>query len=188
MDHSFGIIPLNEQLNLAIFNFMYKKLLFLLLFIAGLVFAQDNSMLQQRYMLGQGYLQAGQLEKAKSIYEELYNQHQDNFQYFEALNNVYLQLKDYNGSVNIIQQRMQKFAADANMYGLLGSTYYLMGDSEKAHQTWDEGLENLPPDPMKYRVIANYVLDRRDFDKAIQILNKGKNESDDPVIFSYQLA
>jgi tetratricopeptide (TPR) repeat protein len=145
-------------------------------------------MLQQRYMLGQGYLQAGQLEKAKSIYEELYNQHQDNFQYFEALNNVYLQLKDYNGSVNIIQQRMQKFTADANMYGLLGSTYYLMGDSEKAHQTWDEGLEKLPPDPMKYRVIANYVLDRRDFDKAIQILNKGKNESNDPVIFSYQLA
>lgn len=145
-------------------------------------------MLQQRYMLGQGYLQAGQLEKAKSIYEELYNQHQDNFQYFEALNSVYLQLKDYQGSVRIIQERMQKIPPDAGMYGLLGSTYYLMGDSEKAHQVWDEGLQKLPPDPMKYRVISNYVLDRRDFDKAIEILKRGKNESNDPVVFSYQLA
>lgn len=145
-------------------------------------------MLQQRYMLGQGYLQAGQLEKAKSIYEELYNQHQDNFQYFEALNSVYLQLKDYHGSVRIIQERMQKIPPDAGMYGLLGSTYYLMGDSEKAHQVWDEGLQKLPPDPMKYRVISNYVLDRRDFDKAIEILKRGKNESNDPVVFSYQLA
>ncbi len=145
-------------------------------------------MLQQRYMLGQGYLQAGQLEKAKSIYEELYNQHQDNFQYFEALNNVYLQLKDYQGSIKIIQERMQNFSPDANMYGLLGSTYYLMGDSERAHQVWDEGLQKLPSDPMKYRVISNYVLDRRDFDKAIDILKRGKTESDDPIVFSYQLA
>ncbi len=152
------------------------------------VSAQNNPTLQQRYMLGQGYLQAGQLEKAKSIYEELYNQDQNNFQYFEALNNVYLQLKDYQGSIRIIQDRMQKITPDANMYGLLGSTYYLIGDTEQAYKIWDEGLQKLPPDPMKYRIISNYVLDRRDFDKAIEILKKGKDESKDPVIFSYQLA
>ncbi len=167
---------------------MYKKLLFILLLIPVLLSAQNDPTLQQRYMLGQGYLQAGQLEKAKSIYEELYNKDQNNFQYFEALNNVYLQLKDYQGSIRIIQDRMQKITPDANMYGLLGSTYYLMGNSEQAYKIWDEGLQKLPPDPMKYRIISNYVLDRRDFDKAIEILKKGKNESNDPVVFSYQLA
>jgi tetratricopeptide (TPR) repeat protein len=179
---------LNVGLYLAIFNFMYKKILFLLVIVSSIVSAQNKATLQQRFMLGQGYLQAGQLEKAKSIYEELYNQNQDNFQYFEALNNVYLQLKDYQGSIRIIQERMQKITPDANMYGLLGSTYYLMGNSDQAYKTWDEGLEKLPPDPMKYRIISNYVLDRRDFDKAIEILKKGKNESNDPVVFSYQLA
>ncbi len=173
---------------MAIFNFMYKKLLVILLSVPVFLWAQNNPTQQQRYMLGQGYLQAGQLEKAKSIYEELYNQNPDNFQFFEALNNVYLQLKDYQGSIQIIQNRMQKITPDADMYGLLGSTYYLMGNSEQAYKTWDEGLQKLPPDPMKYRIIANYVLDRRDFDKAIEILKKGKNESNDPVIFSYQLA
>jgi tetratricopeptide (TPR) repeat protein len=167
---------------------MYMKLFIFLFLITGLAFAQDDNPLIQRYMLGQRYLQAGQLEKAKSIYQELYNQHPNNFQYFEALNNVYLRLKDYQGSLQIIQDRMKKIPPDANMYGLLGSTYYLMGNSEQAYKVWDEALQNLPPDPMKYRIIANYVLDRRDFDKAIEILNKGKNESNDPVIFSYQLA
>ncbi len=168
---------------------MYKKLLVILLSIPVFLSAQNNNpTLQQRYMLGQGYLQAGQLQKAKSIYEELYNQDQNNFQYFEALNNVYLQLKDYQGSIRIIQDRMQKITPDANMYGLLGSTYYLMGNSEQAYKIWDEGLQKLPPDPMKYRIISNYVLDRRDFDKAIEVLKKGKNESNDPVVFSYQLA
>jgi len=186
--HSFTKIPLNVRLYLSIFSFMYKKIFVLLLFIPGFVFAQNSATLQQRYMLGQGYLQAGQLEKAKSIYEELYNQNQDNFQYFEALNNVYLQLKDYQGSLKIIQDRMQHLPPDANMYGLLGSTYYLMGDSQKAHGVWDEALQKLPPDPMNYRIISNYVLDRRDFDKAIEILKKGKSETNDPVIFSYQLA
>jgi tetratricopeptide (TPR) repeat protein len=173
---------------LAIFNYMYKKLFVFLIVITGFISAQNNNTLVQRYMLGQGYLNAGQLEKAKSVYEDLYNQNPDNFQYFEALNNVYLQLKDYQGSVRIIQERMQKILPDANMYGLLGSTYYLMGNSEKAYQVWDEALQKLPPDPMNYRIISNYVLERRDFDKAIEILKKGKNESNDPVIFSYQLA
>ncbi len=173
---------------MAIFIYMYKKLLVFSFIISGFVFAQNDNTLMQRYMLGQGYLQAGQLEKAKNVYEELYNRHPDNFEYFDALNNVYLQLKDYQGSVRIIQERMQKFPPDANMYGLLGSTYYLMGEYEKANQVWDEALEKLPPDPMKYRIISNYVLERRDFDKAIEILKKGKSESNDPIIFSYQLA
>ncbi len=167
---------------------MYKKLLVILLSIPVFLSAQNDPTLQQRYMLGQGYLQAGQLEKAKSIYEELYNKDQNNFQYFEALNSVYLQLKDYQGSIRVIQDRMQKITPDAGMYGLLGSTYYLMGNTEEAYKVWDEGLQKLPPDPMKYRIISNYVLDRRDFDKAIEILKKGKDESKEPLIFSFQLA
>lgn len=166
---------------------MYKRILILLLLLNGVIIAQ-NDLIQQRYMLGQSYLQAGQLEKAKSIYQELCKQHPENYQYFEALNDVYLQLKDYQGSLQIIQGRMKTIPADANMYGLLGSTYSLMGNSEQAYKTWDEGLQTLPADPMKYRIIADFVLERRDFDKAIEILKKGKDESNDPVIFSYQLA
>ena len=87
------IIPLITQLNLAIFQSMYRRLFIFLFLINGFLLAQDAGTFQQRYMLGQGYLQAGQLEKAKSIYQDLYNRDPNNFQYFEALNNVYLQLK-----------------------------------------------------------------------------------------------
>ena len=166
---------------------MYKQILVLLLIFGSALWAQTDLAQQQRYMLGQGYLQAGQLEKAKSIYEDLNKQHPENFQYFEALNNVYLQLKDYQGSLQIIQNRMNATSPDANLYGMLGSTYYLMGNTQQAYKTWDEGLQKLPADPMKYRIIANYILDRRDFDKAIEVFKKGEEESNDPV-FAYQLA
>ena len=77
---------------------------------------------------------------------------------------------------------------DINLYGLLCSTYYLLGNEEKAYQVWDEPFTFLEPNPVFYRVIANYAIERRAFEKAIEIYTKGKEIAEDKTIFSYDLA
>jgi tetratricopeptide (TPR) repeat protein len=170
-----------------IFGFMKTRILFISVLLAGICFAQVNNDFRNKFMLAQSYEQAGQLDKAKSIYESLYAQQPSNENLFQALNDIYLKLKDYNSSVQLLELKI-KDQPDINLYGLLGSTYYLMGNDQKAFETWDKGLSSFPPSEVNYRTIAKYAIERRAFDKAIDYLKKGKDVAQNPMYFSYDLA
>jgi tetratricopeptide (TPR) repeat protein len=166
---------------------MIIRIFITIVFSAALLFAQNNG-LQNKYTLAQSYENSGDLEKASKIYEELYQLEPQNNLYFESLNRTYVQLKNYAASVNLIEQEITRKPKDINLYGLLGSTYYLMGNEEKAYQVWDEPFSFLEPNPIFYRVIAAYAVERRAFDKAIDLFRRGKEISLDKIIFSYDLA
>jgi tetratricopeptide (TPR) repeat protein len=166
---------------------MKTKLLLTLFLFAGFCFSQVIDNFQNRFMLGQSYEQAGELEKAKTIYESLYSKEPSNYNLFETLNDIYLKLKDYESSVQLIELKM-KDQPNINLYGMLGSTYYLMGNDKQAFETWDKGLSSFPPSETNYRTIANYAIERRAFDKAIDYLKKGKDVAQNPIYFSYDLA
>jgi tetratricopeptide (TPR) repeat protein len=139
-------------------------------------------------MVGESYEQAGSPDKAKEIFEDLYKRNPYNVQYFTALNRVYVSLKLYDASVKLLNQRMAATPEDINIYGLLGSTLYLSGDENKAFSVWEEGLTKVPPNAMNYRLIANYAIERRAFEKAIDFLKRGKKISDNYIYFSFDLA
>lgn len=158
-----------------------------MLMLGGLTFAQQKNDFGNRYALGQAFLQGGQYEKAKAIYEELYKIQPGNYQVFTALNDSYIQLKDYKSSISLIETRLKVSPQDINLYGLLGSTYYLMGNENRAFEIWDNAAEKIKNKDVVYRVMANYAIERRAFDKAIDFLQKGKDASSDPKYFSYDL-
>ena len=166
---------------------MILRIFINIVFSAVLLFAQNNG-LQNKFALAQSYEHSGDFEKASKIYEELYQREPQNNLYFESLNRTYVQLKNYAASVNLIEKEIAKKPNDINLYGLLGSTYSLMGNEEKAYQVWDEPFSLLEPNPIFYRVIATYAVERRAFDKAIDLFRRGKEISPDKIIFSYDLA
>lgn len=166
---------------------MILRIFITIVFAAALLFAQNNGLLN-KYALAQSYEHSGNLEKASKIYEELYQLEPQNNLYFESLNRTYVQLKNYAASVNLIEQEIARKPNDINLYGLLGSTYYLMRNEEKAYQVWDEPFSFLEPNHIFYRVIAAYAVERRAFDKAIDLFRRGKEISPDKIIFSYDLA
>ncbi|MBN2572117.1 MAG: tetratricopeptide repeat protein [Ignavibacteriales bacterium] len=168
-----------------------EKILLIILFlfvVANINIAQPEKNLQNKFMLAQSYEQSGQIEKAKSIYEEIYNIEPTNIQYVYALNGVYVKLKEYESSVKLLEKYIVHSPMEIEAYGFLGSTYYLMDDTEKAFSTWDKGTQLNSNSIVGYRVIVNYILENRLFDKAIEILNKGAKVSNDPTIFSFDLA
>jgi tetratricopeptide (TPR) repeat protein len=166
---------------------MIFKIFTIVVFSAAFLLAQNNGLLN-KYALAQSYEHAGDLQKAVKIYEELYQSDRNNNIYLESLNRIYVSLKNYAASVNLLEQEISFRPKDINLYGLLGTTYYLMGNEEKAFQVWDEPFTFLEPNPVFYRVIANYAIQRRAFDKAIDFFKRGEEISRDKIVFSYDLA
>jgi tetratricopeptide (TPR) repeat protein len=165
---------------------MIKKILTIFLFTFS-IFAQQNSLNQNQFMLAEGYEQKGDLTKAVEILETLNKKDPGNIQYFNKLNTLYLQLKKYDESIKIINSRILLTPQDISLYGMLGSTHYTSGDRTKAYQVWDDTIDKNKSNQMTIRIISNYVIDRRDFEKAIQYLNLGKETSQDPFLYSYDL-
>lgn len=139
-------------------------------------------------MLAQSFEQAGDYDRAAALFEEIYAKQPQNYQVFESLNRIYIQSKKYENSVKLIGSRLPSNPQDINLYGLLGTTYYLMGDEQKSFDTWEEALKILPENQMNYRVIANYAIQRRAFEKAIEYFKRGKKIAPNPELFSYDLA
>lgn len=164
-----------------------KLKFFLFLFaLNGLIFAQQGD-LQNRFMLAQNYEQLGQFGKAKSIYEELYKNQPANFAFFQALNKCYIQLKEYNNSQFLIEQKLATDKGNVSILGMLGTTLYLNGEEKKAFQLWDDFLID-KKDVIPFRVLANTAIELRAFDKAIDLLQKAKSLSKNEFYLGYDLA
>ncbi len=163
---------------------------FITIIILSLAFnliAQQNPLDQNQFMLAESFEQSGDLNKAVEIVESLNKKNPSNIQYFNKLNSLYLQLKKYDESAALINTRINSSPMDMSLYGLLGSTYYIAGNRTKAYQVWDGAIDKFKSNQMTFRIIANYAIERRDFEKAIEFLNRGKEISEDVYLYSYDL-
>ena len=160
----------------------------MLLIIQGVIYCQYTNDDNNRYLLGEKYEQSGYPDKAMEIYADLNSRNSSNPQYFSSLNRIYVLLKQYDASVKLIEQQLSINPQDINLYGLLGSSYYLMENETKAFSIWDDGLNKVPQNQINYKFMANYAIERRAFEKAIDFLKRGKKISDNPLYFSFDLA
>ncbi len=172
----------NYNINI-INNFVF---VLLLLFSSTIIFAQTN--LNNKYRLGKSYEQSGKLEKAKKLFEEITFAQPTNSQFANSLNDVYLKLKEYDSSINFLSERLKQIPNDVSLYGLLGSTYYISGNIEKAVETWDKGISINNSSQINYTIISNAAIQNRAFQIAIKYLNEGKSKASNPTQYSYQLA
>jgi tetratricopeptide (TPR) repeat protein len=150
-------------------------------------FVQAQVKNDQKYALAQSYEQVGDFDSATKLYEELYQSDPSNSQYISALYRVYIQKKNYAAAVNILEERIKQEPNDITAYGMLGSAYYLMGNEEKAFESWDKPFQFDKVNPLFYRVIGEYIVERRAFEKAIELYEKGKEVSSDKILYAYDL-
>ena len=162
------------------------SLLIVLLFSSE-VFPQQTNIFNQ-IRLAQTYRSVGQLKKAKNILLDLYKTNQNNIALYDELNKVLLQLKDYETSEKIIKERLKSEQKNISLYGDLGTTYFLKGEEKKALETWEEGLLRNPDNEFAYRTIANYMIENRAIENAIEVLKRGNKIAKNHTLFAYDLA
>ena len=164
-----------------------KKIIILIIIAIPVFFVQGQVRNDQKYALAQSYEQAGDFDSATKLYEELYLSDPSNSQLINALYRVYLQKKNYAAAVNVLEERIDQVPDDISAYGMLGSAYYLMGNEQKAFETWDKPFKLEKVNPLYYRIIGEYEIERRAFEKAIELYEKGKEASDDKILYAYDL-
>lgn len=161
------------------------KLILIIFLLAPLYLAQQR--MDQKFTLAQGYEQMGDYESATKIFEQLYLTDPSNAQYISALYRNYIQLKNYAAAIDLLDKRIQQNPDDISAYGMLGSSYYLMGNEEKAFESWDRPFKTENVNPISYRLIAGYAFERRAFEKAIDLYERGKEVSNDKILYAYDL-
>ncbi|MEG8947574.1 tetratricopeptide repeat protein [Rosettibacter firmus] len=168
---------------------MTKNKIFILtlLFLLASTITAQNNLLDNRLRLAQSYEEAGQLDKAEAILRELQNSYPENYTYFDAYTKILIKQKKYTEATQLIEKRISLTPQDINLFGLLGSVYFMADNVSKAYDAWERGLRVSPNLIIAYRVMANYAIESRAFEKAIDILQRGKKISNDQELFSIDL-
>jgi len=170
---------------------LLSKKLYLFLFLLSLssILFSQNTEIQNKLRLAKSFESKGQLEEAEKIYTELHTLQPNNYQLYNPLNKILIKQKKYDLSLELIQNQIKLNNKNISLYGELGSTYFLIGEEEKAERVWESALKLKPNNAFSYRSVANYMLENRSIERAIEVLIRGNEVStDDPTIFSYDIA
>ncbi len=157
---------------------------FLLLTAQG--YAQPGDV-GNKIMLAQQFEQLNQLEKAKTIYLDLYKSNPSDYMFLESVVRVCNRLKQYDESLGYLKLWNDRNRGDINGINLLGKTHFLAGDEKEALKVWDDFLKLSNYDINYTKVLAYSATEVKGFETAIYLLEKGKEASGKPVYFLLDL-
>ncbi len=149
--------------------------------------AQNNPLANQ-IRLAKTFEAKGDFEAAEKIYAKIYDEQPKNYQFYNFYYNVLINQKKYEDALQLIQTQLSINKNNINVRGDLGTVYFLLGNEKKANEIWNEALTINPENAFAYRTIADYMIDNRIIERAIEVLEKGNSVSDDNTIFSYDIA
>jgi tetratricopeptide (TPR) repeat protein len=161
---------------------IYKISVLVLLLCTSYSYAQISDE-ANRFRLAQMFVQQGDYESAIKLYEQLYAVNPGNISYFDGLRNCYLQVKQYDKAMAMVQERVQKNPSDVNLTALLGDIYYKSGDEANAYAMWDKTVRMDEKNQNIYKIVTNYLIENRLFDKAIELFLKGRKTIGNPDLF-----
>jgi tetratricopeptide (TPR) repeat protein len=156
--------------------------------ISGISTFAQNEFYENQIRLAKSFEARGQLEKAQEIYSVLHDQMPKNFQVYSNLFKNLVSQKKYDEAEILVKSQLKISASKINLFGDLGSLLYLKGNEKEALEVWEEALTFEPDNPFAFRTIANYMIENRLIENAIEVLERGNAVSDDPTIFSYDIA
>ena len=122
-----------------------------------------------RLRLAKGFEQAGEWERAVSLYEQLLANDPQNYVLFDGLRRGYTQLKQYDKAIDLVRQRLVVQTGDINLLAILGGLFFQSGKPKQADSLWQLVIEEEPGNPVRYRLIANQMIEHRQYEKAIRI-------------------
>ncbi len=165
-------------------NFLTFVILLLSTTLASQAWAQD----QEQIKLAQQYDDKGEIEKAKSIYDEL----AEKKEYVPIIHGRYFRLLVNNGYLEDAEKYMKKtlrhFPGNI-IYRLdAGIMQDRMGEENAANEYYAEVLSEVQNDPYKIRLVASHFIKSDMLEKAINSYQSGREANQDPNLFALELA
>lgn len=155
---------------------MKKTILFLLVFMnTGLVsIAQDNKEIaHEKGMEAIKLMEEGEIDKSLKLLKEAADLDPDNINYpYETAIAHYMD-KDYKKSIKITKGLLDHKDINPLVYQILGNSYSLSGDKEKAISTYESGLEKFPDSGRLFVERGNIDLNAEEYVSALSFYEKG---------------
>ena len=159
-------------------------ILLLSITLAPIARAQDEEQIE----LAQQYDDKGEIEKAKSIYDDL----ADKKKYIPIIHGRYFRLLVNNGYLTEAEKYIDKtlkIYPDNIVYQLdAGILQMRKGDDQKANQYYRQVLNEVQSDPYKIRLVAGHFIKSDMLEKAIESYQAGRDAGNDPNVFALELA
>jgi len=140
------------------------------LFAAQTVLGQVNN----QFQIANRLIQQQRYQDALSILGRITTQEPEVFIFFDRLIECHTQLKQYEIAVDLIEENIKKGRSIGQSNVLLGELYHLQGDTSRANEVWQNNLEQNPNQLQLYLSTADVMIDRREFNKAIDVYKNGR--------------
>lgn len=155
---------------------MKKSLLSLFVCIPFLFHAQSNSDKEEAQKLGIeaiSLIDKGEIEQAMDLLARAEKLDPENINYpYESAYGYYV-LKDYAKANKILSGLIKREDATSPVYQLLGNTYDLLDDREKAMETYQKGLEKFPNSGNLYLEMGVIHLSSERLNEALNYFERG---------------
>ncbi|TNE70718.1 hypothetical protein EP331_11315 [bacterium] len=159
-------------------------LLFIFLTVSSTSWAQAN----RDYIIATQLIRLQDYERAKIVLEELIAKEPTNPAYLQQITQCYINLKEYETGVLLLSNPKSKIKGNISLENDLALLYHYSNDTTKAFSLWNSLLANNDQNVMAYQMIANSMLDRREFSKAAKIYQQGRVRFKNSFLFLNELA
>ncbi len=164
----------------------FRKIVLLVISFEILLSQSQNEI--NLWRLAQSFERAGEYERALKIYEELYLKNPNNRTYLDALVRLNTQTKNYDRAIYLARLWLSDHPDDVDMMAKLGDVHFKAGKEKEAIEIWDKIIKTYKDNPGIYRMVADYLIQNRLFDKAIEYLTTAQKIAGAPELYSYEIA
>ena len=130
---------------------------------------------QQGYLYwGYAHLGAEDYDNARSALEKLLEIDPDKFEAWDGLINVYYTSEAWDKLITACNKVIEMSEEiDLNTYLILRNAYFGVADTASAVSTYERALEAFPEEKSLYRDVSSIHSAKKNYDKAIETLEKG---------------
>lgn len=172
-------------------DIIYRPFLFVLLLLTiapifSTVRAQNQ--LSQDFIIGTQLLNQGQNEGAAQIFASLVENNPGNFMYLEQYILALSNMKQYEKAIQSVISYLNTSPNDLIITTRLANLYHISGDVSKATEIWNQALLMEAGNPNVARIVSESMQERREFDKAAEVLQNARMQFRDQRLFLFELA
>lgn len=132
------------------------------------------------------YYQNGEYEKARELFEKIYDKKQDTYIYFYYYRTL-IELREYKDLEKIVKKQQRAFPTLLRYTIDLGYVYEISGNSKDANEVYDEAVKKVTNSENAYRELYGAFLAFGKRDYAELVLMKGRKQLNNPKLFSKEL-
>ncbi|TVQ04386.1 MAG: hypothetical protein EA359_06680 [Balneolaceae bacterium] len=163
------------------------KYSFLTLLISGLLVSVSYSQINE-YQQANRLMQQQKYEEALPIFEELYRNNPRSYVFFDHYTECLINLKMFDEAERVTREQIRD-----NRYGLqsslrLAEIFHLRGDRNEAYELWMRLMRENRSNIQAYYTIGSSMLERQEYDAAIELYRYAQEFFRDETMFLNELA